>query len=92
MFCKNVFLEILQISRKTPLREYFFDNVAGLRPKPKPKACKSIKRETLAQLFSSEICEISKNTFSYKTLPLAASGQIDQDEKSDVKLINNTNT
>ena len=28
-----------------------------------PKACNFIKRETLAQLFSYEFCEISKNTF-----------------------------
>ena len=30
-----------------------------------------IKRDTLAQVFSCEFCEISKNTFSYRT-PLAA--------------------
>ena len=30
-----------------------------------------IKKETLAQVFSSEFCEISKNTFSYRT-PLVA--------------------
>ena len=29
--------------------------------------------ETLAQLLSCEFCEISKNTFSYKTPPVAAS-------------------
>ena len=32
-----------------------------------------IKKETLAQVFSSEFCEISKNTFFYRTPPLAAS-------------------
>ena len=31
-----------------------------------------IKKETLAQVFSCEICEISKNTFSYRTPPVAA--------------------
>ena len=30
-----------------------------------------IKKETLAQVFSYEFCEISKNTFSYRT-PLVA--------------------
>ena len=33
-----------------------------------------IKKEILAQVFSCEFCEISKNTFSYRTLPVAASG------------------
>ena len=30
------------------------------------------KKETLAQVFSCEFCEISKNTFSYRTPPVAA--------------------
>ena len=37
------------------------------------EACNFIKKKTLAQLFSSEFCEISKNTFSYRTPPVAAS-------------------
>ena len=32
-----------------------------------------IKKWTLAQVFSSEFCEISKNTFCYRTPPVAAS-------------------
>ena len=32
-----------------------------------------IKKETLAQVFSCEYCEISKNTFSYRAPPVAAS-------------------
>ena len=32
-----------------------------------------IKKETLAQMFSCEFCEISRNTFSYRTTPVAAS-------------------
>ena len=32
-----------------------------------------IKKETLAQVFSGEFCESSKNTFSYRTPPVAAS-------------------
>ena len=38
-----------------------------------PQACNFIKRETLAQVFSCEFCETSKNTFSYRTPPVAAS-------------------
>ena len=37
------------------------------------KACNFIKKETLAQVFSCECCEISKDTFSYRTLLVAAS-------------------
>ena len=40
-----------------------------------PQAFKFIKRETLAQAFSCEFCEISKDTFSYRTPPVAASDQ-----------------
>ena len=35
--------------------------------------CNVIKKETLTQLFSCEFCEISKNTFSQRTPPVAAS-------------------
>ena len=37
------------------------------------QACNFIKKQTLAQVFSCEFCEISKNTFSYRTPPVAAS-------------------
>ena len=37
------------------------------------EACNIIKKGTLAQVFSCEFCEISKNTFSYRTRPVAAS-------------------
>ena len=38
--------------------------------------CQSLffnKKETLAQLFSCEFCEISRNTFSHRTPPVTAS-------------------
>ena len=47
----------------------FFNKVAGLRP----EACNFIKKETLAQVFFCKFYEISKNTFSYRTPPAAAS-------------------
>ena len=37
------------------------------------EACSVISKETLSQLFSCEFCEFSKNTFSYRTPPVAAS-------------------
>ena len=39
------------------------------------EACNFIKKETLAQLFSCEFYKISKNTFSYRASPVAASEQ-----------------
>ena len=42
-------------------------------PGPKPKACNFIKRETLAQVFSCEFCEISKNAFLTEHLWATAS-------------------
>ena len=36
-------------------------------------ACNFIKKETLAQVFSCEFFEIFKNTFFYRTSPVAAS-------------------
>ena len=49
MFCK--------IHRKATVAECFFNKVAGLQ------ACNFIKKETVAQVFSCEFCEIFKNTF-----------------------------
>ena len=48
----------------------FFNKVAGLRIflysdciQENTQACNFIKKETLAQVFSCEFCEISKNNF-----------------------------
>ena len=41
----------------------------------KAKAFNFIKKETLAKMFSCEFCDIFKNTFFYRTLPVAASEQ-----------------
>ena len=38
---------------------------------PVPEACNFVKKESLAQVFSCDFCEISKNTFFYRT-PLVA--------------------
>ena len=39
----------------------------------RPEACNFIKKETLAQVFSCKFYEIFKNTFFYRTLPVAVS-------------------
>ena len=41
--------------------------------KQSPQTCNFIKKETLTQVFSCEFCEISKNTFSYRTPLVIAS-------------------
>ena len=56
---KKVLLEISQNSRENTYA--------------RPEACNFIKKEYLVQLFSSEFCEISQNTFFYRTPLVAAS-------------------
>ena len=62
---KKVFWEISQNSQKNPCARVSFST--------KLQASNFIRKETLAQVFSCEFCEISKNTFSYRTPPVAAS-------------------
>ena len=59
---KKVFLDISQkFTGKHLCQSLFFDKAA-------------VKEESLAQVFSCEFCEISKDTFFYRTPPVAASG------------------
>ena len=67
LYCKKVFLEILQ-----NLQENNFARVSFLI-KLQASACNFIKKKPLAQVFSREFYEISKNTFSYRTPLVAAS-------------------
>ena len=53
---KGVFRNFAKFTGKHLCQSLFFNKVAGL-------ACNFIKKETLAQVFSCEFCEISKNTF-----------------------------
>ena len=61
--------EISQNSLKTCTRVYFF-----------AEACNFIKKETRAQVFFCEFCDISENTFFTKHLWATASAQIDLDK------------
>ena len=58
--CSKVFLEILQHSQENTCARV-------------SQTCNFIKKETLTQALSCEFCEISNNTFSYWTPPVAAS-------------------
>ena len=42
----------------------------------KVQACDFIKKETLVHVLSCEFCEISKNSYSYRTPPVAASATL----------------
>ena len=56
-----------------------------------PEACNFIKKETLAQVFSCEFCEISKNTLCYRTPPVAASvGRINLSGRHSKLLLDNS--
>ena len=60
-------LEIVQNSHEnTCVRVSFLIKLQG-------ETCNFIKKETLEQVFSCEFCKISKNTFSNRTPPVAAS-------------------
>ena len=62
VFCeKGVLRDFANFTGKHLCQSLFFNKVAGL-------ACNFIKKETLAQVFSCEFCETSKNTVFYRTL------------------------
>ena len=59
---KGILRNFAKIHRKTAVSKSFFNKVAGLSPE-----------ETLAQVFSCEFCDISKNTFFTEHLWVIAS-------------------
>ena len=60
-YVKKVFLKISQSSQKNTCARVSFLLSCG------PEACTFNKNETLARMFSCEFCDISKNTFFYRT-------------------------
>ena len=66
VFCKKgVLRNIAKFTGKHLYQSLFFNKVTSLRP------WILLKKETLAQVFSCEFCEISKKSFSYRTPPVA---------------------
>ena len=61
---KNCILSIEAVAPSCSVKKMFLEI---------SQACNFIKKEILAQVFSCEFCESSKNTFSYRTPSLAAS-------------------
>ena len=63
VFCKTgVLRNLAKFTGKSLRQSLFFNKVAGLTEK-----------QTLAQVLSCQFCQISKNTFSYRTPPMAVS-------------------
>ena len=56
---KSVLRNLAKFKEKHQCHSLFFNKVVDLMP----EACNFIKKETLAQVFSCEFCEISKSTF-----------------------------
>ena len=64
---KGVLRNFTKFTGKHLCQNLFLNEVAGLRP------ATLLKKETLAQVFSCEFCEISKNTFFTEHLWTTAS-------------------
>ena len=64
---KKVFLETLQNWKESTCARVSF------LIKLQAEACNFMKKKDSAEVLSCEFCEISKNTFSYRTPPVAAS-------------------
>ena len=63
----SMFQMVEAVTRRCSVQKDFLEIL------PQASACNFNKNETLAQLFPCEICEISKNTISYRTPPVADS-------------------
>ena len=65
LFCKKCVLRnFAKVTGKHLCQSLFFNKIVGL-------ACNFIKKETLAQVFPCEFCEVSKNTFPYRTVAVS---------------------
>ena len=66
MFCKkDVYRSFTKLTGKHLCQSILFNKVAGLR-------AATLFKKTLAQVFSCKFWEVSKNTFSYRAPPVAA--------------------
>ena len=61
------------VARRCSVNKVFWKISQNSQENTCAKVCNFIKKETLTQVFSCEICEIFKNTFFYRTLPVTAS-------------------
>ena len=69
---KGVIINFVKFTGKHLCQRLFFNNVSGLRP------ATFLEKESLIQVFSHGFCEMSKNSFFYRTPPVAASASCTQ--------------
>ena len=73
VLCKKVLGNFTEFTEKHLYQSLFFNKVAGLGQQLWLEARNFIEKETLVQMFFCEFCEISQNTFLYRTPLVAAS-------------------
>ena len=73
---KDILNKIEKFHTQRGFQTFIFFNKYWNNPEAIALACNFIKKETLAQVISSEFCEISKNTFPHRTPPMAASDNL----------------
>ena len=78
---KYVLRNLTKFTGKNLWKSFFFNKK---RPFLQAQACNFIKKGTLAQVFSCKLCEISENTFSYRTHPVAVSELSEQLNETNV--------
>ena len=69
VFCEKGVLKVLQNSHENTGASVSFLT----KLQAEAEACNFIEKETVAHMFSCEFCKFSKNTFLYRTPPVAAS-------------------
>ena len=77
----NFILLLCHVGVRSSCQELFYKKaiLRNFAKFPGKHLCQSLffKKETLAQVFSSKFCEISKTFFSYRTPPVSASGVLE---------------
>ena len=73
IFCSKKALRRLNNKHESSLHLIHQEYVSNIRSSRPDVFCDFFKKETLAQVFSCEFCEISKNIFFYRTPLVAAS-------------------
>ena len=74
---KNIYEQLLLtmlLCFEKPFLHFDYRLFLDLQKQSPGQICNFIKKETMAQVFSCEFCEISKNKFCYRTPLVATSG------------------